>query len=314
MKIKMLCREPENFSSECFEILNQKVSLTVESMSQYKFDEIAKQYDALLVRFNTMVDSKVMGDNSKVKAIVSPTTGLDHIDLQAANKFGVSVYSLKGERDFLDNVSGTAELTIGLMITVVRRIPASMESVKSYIWKQHDFRGMQLRGKTLGILGFGRLGTMVSKVALAMNMNVFVFDPYVNHFPPNIKVSKDMNELLAHSDIITLHASLNDETIHLISDQQIEKMKQNVVIINTARGGLIDTNALLNGLKSGKIGAAALDVLEGENLVYENNHPLIDYAKKNQNLIITPHIGGATNESVKQADLFLLSKFLKNVS
>lgn len=310
----MLCREPENFSSECFEILNQKVSLTVESMSQYKFDEIARQYDVLLVRFNTMVNSKVMDNNSNVKTIISPTTGLDHIDLQAAKNFGVSVFSLRGERDFLDSVSGTAELAIGLMISVVRKIPTSMESVKSYLWKQHNYRGMQLRGKTLGIVGFGRLGSMVSKVALAMNMNVFVFDPYVNHFPPYINVCRSMDELLTQSDIISLHAPLNDETKHIISDRQIEKMKQNVVIVNTARGGLINTNALLDGLKSGKIGAAALDVLEGENLVYENNHPLIDYAKKNANLIITPHIGGATNESVKQADLFLLNKFLKNIS
>jgi D-3-phosphoglycerate dehydrogenase len=305
----MLCPEPESFSKEGLEYASKNVDLTCKSLTKKQFDNIAHNYDVLLIRFNTVIGKSILNSNSKVKVIISPTTGLDHIDLEMAKRNKVKVYHLKGQKRFLKEISGTAELTIGLMLSLLRKIPQSFEAVKSSKWEPGPFRGNEVSKKKLGVVGCGRLGTKVSRVAVALGMNVFAYDPYISRLPAKVKQVKSLTELLSMVDILTIHVPLLPKTKHLISTKEVKLMKNEVVIINTSRGSIISTQALLYGLKKGKIKSAAIDVMENECNIGEFGHVLIDYANKHDNLLITPHIGGATYESVEKTDLFILKKY-----
>ena len=309
--IRMLCPEPESFSKKGLEFAGQNVDLTATPLTQQQFENLAPDYDVLLVRFNTKVGESILGINSKVKAILSPTTGLDHIDLKATKRHRVKVHHLQGEKRFLKGVSGTAELTIALMLSVLRKVPQSFEAVKSGSWEQGPYRGIEVAGKTLGVVGCGRLGSKVSRVGVALGMDVIAYDPYITRFPSGIKEKKSLAGLLSEADIVTVHLPLLPETRHMIASREITQMKDGVVIVNTSRGSIIATQPLLDGLESGKIAAAALDVLEGEHEIESSGHPLIQYASAHKNLMITPHIGGATFESVEKTDLLILNNYFK---
>ena len=311
--IKMLCPEPDSFSQKGLDFASTFSDLTALQLSQNEFNKIATNYDAILIRFNTKVDSIILEKESKIRAILSPTTGLDHIDLKSASQNGVKVFHLREEKEFLKTISGTAELAIGLMLSIMRKIPQSFNSVKDGFWQASNFRGNELTGKTLGIIGCGRLGSKVSIMAYAIGMNVIAFDPYISKFPKGVQSKKTQFDVFFEADIISFHVPLNDETNHLISINEINQMKEGVVIINTSRGAIIETSSLINGLKNAKVSAAAIDVIEDEHLFLSKKHPLVKYASSNNNLIITPHIGGATFESVEKTDIFILKNYEKEL-
>ena len=231
----------------------------------------------------------------------------------ALKKYGIKVFHLRGQRRFLKEVSGTAELTIGLMLAVLRKIPQSFTAVKSNSWLPGPYRGNEVAGKTIGIVGCGRLGSKVARVAVALGMNVIAYDPYISRFPAAVISKKSLQCVLKESDIITLHVPLLPDTRYMIDSKEITQMKDSVVLLNTSRGSIIATQPFLDGLKSGKIAAAALDVIEGEHEIESSSHPLIQYASEHNNLLITPHIGGATFESVEKTDLFILDKYFREL-
>ena len=311
--IKMLCPEPGSFSEKGLDYARTFSDLTAVKLSQHEFNKLAPDYDVILIRFNTIIGPDILGKNSNIKAILSPTTGLDHIDLEAVNRQKVKVFHLRGETKFLKTISGTAELTIGLMLSIVRKIPESFDSVKEGFWQPGKFRGHELSGKTLGIIGCGRLGSKVSRAAIALGMNVIAYDPFISRFPSGVKSKKNQSDILCEADIVSLHVPLLPETNNLISQNEISNMKNGVVLINTSRGAIIETKSLIKSLRNGKVAAAAVDVIENENLLLGKNHPLVLYALENKNLIITPHIGGATFESVEKTDLFILMKYEKEL-
>ena len=311
MQIKILCPEPNSFSQKGLDYARDFAQLTAKTMSQSEFEKIAPQFDVVLVRFNTKVGSNIFGKESNIRAVISPTTGLDHIDMKSAKLNGINVFHLRGKKRFLKGVSGTAELSIGLMLSVMRKIPQSFSAVKGGMWQPGPFRGNEVAGKTLGVIGCGRLGSKVCKTGVALGMKVVAFDPYIKRFPSGVKAMKTQRDLLNQADIVSLHVPLSDETRHLISDLEISQMKKGVIIINTSRGAILKTSALLEGLSSEHVSAAALDVLEDELLMKGDLHPLVEYACKFDNLLITPHIGGATFESVEMTDLFILRKYFK---
>ena len=312
--LKMLCPEPDSFSQSGLDFAGTIADLTAVKLTQSEFNQHASKYDAVLIRFNTKVSSDLLNKKSNLKAIISPTTGLDHIDITAAKNNGVQVFHLYGEKKFLKTISGTAELTIGLMISILRKIPQSFDSVKEGIWDAGLFRGNELSGKTLGIIGCGRLGTKVSRAAIALGMKVVSFDPFISRFPAGVISKRSQSEVFLEADIVSLHVPLLPETIHLIGEDEINQMKNGVVIINTSRGAIIESQSLISGLKKGKVSSAAVDVIENEHSSLRKDHPFIKYAKKYDNLIITPHIGGATFESVENTDLFILRKFEKELT
>jgi len=308
---RILCPEPSSFSAAGLDFARLYASVSSREMGQKEFEREASAYDVVLVRFNTLVGEEVM-QGGHLKAVLSPTTGLDHIDLDAARRHKVRVYHLRGQTKFLKKVSATAELTVALILAIERHLPQAFEAVKRCCWHPGPFRGREVSGKTLGVIGCGRLGSKVARVSLALGMRVVVFDPHIQRLPAGVERAPSLHHLLEHSDVITLHVPLGPETRHMIGRQELDRLKAGAVLINTSRGAIVDSQALLVALKAKKLSAAALDVIEDEDLVVQGRHSLIDYARDHDNLLITPHIGGATFESVEKTDLFILSRYFKD--
>lgn len=310
--MKVLCPRPDSFSSEGLHYASSYLDLTAQFMTQDELEASAPFYDAILTRFELNINRKILSA-PKLTYVICPTTGLDHIDLVAAAEFGVKTYHLKGQRQFLDSITGTAEHTLGLILCLLRSIPAAHNSVLNGSWSQEVFRGTELSNKTIGIVGSGRLGAHLAHVCLALRMEVITYDPYVYNLPEGIQRCESLEALLQASDIVSLHIPLNSDTHHLIDTHELSLMRPDSVLINTSRGGIVNSSSLLRALKLKHIKGAALDVLENEDQVRSGiPSPLIEYARNNSNLIITPHIGGSTFDSVRKTDFFVLDAFLKD--
>ncbi len=253
------------------------------------------EYDGYVTSLRVRVDKEFLDRAARLKAVFTPSTGLDHIDLAYAREKGVTVFGMKNDRAYLDSITATAEMGLGLLLGVIRKIPWSFQAALSGEWARDRFLGTQLSGKTMGILGYGRLGTIMASYAKALRMRVLacdivpITDPAVEQVP--------FEALMERSDVISLHVHLNDQTRGIIDAAAIARMKPGVVIINTSRGGVIDEEALLLALLRGHVGAAGLDVIDGEWREDLINHPLIRYAASHQNLLISPHTGGVAFEA-----------------
>ncbi|MBR9921794.1 MAG: hydroxyacid dehydrogenase [Bacteroidetes bacterium] len=275
----------------------------------------AEEYEALIVSIGIPIDQEVFDAARSLKYIVSPTTGLNHIDMETAHSRRIKVISLKGESDFLANIQSTSELTWGLLLSLIRQIPAAAESVNDGNWHRERFLGMELNGHTLGILGYGRLGRIVAGYGLAFGMKVVVCDTnaaQVENLPDGIQAT-DLKTLLAESDVLSLHIDYKAENHHFISEEVLQQTKPGLILLNTARGEVVDEAALLKYLKSGHLKGAALDVLEGDSS-WEGKvgpHPLIEYSREHKNLLISPHIGGYAWESIYRTRSFIIDKFFE---
>ncbi len=249
----------------------------------------------------------------RLRFIVTPSTGLDHIDLVAATELGKEVISLKGETDFLGSITATAEQAWGLLLAAVRMIPAGHAAAVRGDWGRDRFRGRQLSGKTLGVLGYGRLGRIVADYGRAFRMRVIACeaDPMVK-FPPDV-APVNFGTLLRESDVISIHIHLSEENRHLFGRSAFSQMKPGAVVVNTSRGAIIDEAALLDALASGRVSAAGLDVIDGEWEPDLNAHPVICYAREHPNVVVSPHVGGVTFESQGAAFRFVAEKASKRV-
>jgi D-3-phosphoglycerate dehydrogenase len=257
-------------------------------------------FDVYLASLHVRLDGETIDAATRLKAIVTPSTGLDHIDLAAAERRGIAVLSLRDDKEFLNSLTATAELTWALLLCVVRRLPWAVQAAHSGDWARDRFRGHQLSGKTLGIIGDGRLGSMVAEFGKAFRMRVIATD--VTHRPAASGVAMmPLPELLAQADVISIHVHLTDQTRGMIGREQLARMKPGAVLINTSRGAIVDEQALLAALNSGALLGAGLDVIDGEWRPDLAQHPSIQYAATHQNLVISPHIGGVTHESQRMA-------------
>jgi D-3-phosphoglycerate dehydrogenase len=263
--------------------------------------------DVLWVRLRHRIDAEVFNAAPTLRIVASPTTGLDHIDLDEAARRGIQVLSLRGEHEFLKDVRATAELTIGLMLALLRRIPAATRDVEAGHWNRDAFKGNEIRGKTIGIVGYGRLGKLVARYLAAFGANLVASDPNVGSNDDQVQMLP-LQELLRLADIVTVHVSFSDDTRGLIDIHALSSMKPGALLINTSRGALIDSNALLSSLADGHLGGAALDVLTGESALGVAHLPLVEYARDHDNLLITPHIGGCTHESMEATETFLAER------
>ena len=230
-----------------------RTNLTPEELVQ-----IIPDYDALVVRSSTKVTRQVIEAGKKLKVIGRAGVGIDNIDVDAATEKGIIVLNAPE-----GNTISAAEHAIALMTSLARNIPAADRSLKSGEWKRSSFMGVELYKKTLGVIGMGRIGSEVIKRAQAMRMEVLAYDPYISESrAEKLGVTlATLEEVLRRSDFITLHAPLTGDTKHMIGKAEIAMMKDGVRIINCARGGLIDEEALYEALKSGKVAGAAIDVL-----------------------------------------------------
>ena len=310
MRIRVLNSEPAGYSCEALRVLREFADVDAIACDRQQLIERIGSYDGLIVRLGHRVDSEVMAAAPRLKFIATATTGLNHIDLREAARRKIDVISLRGERAFLDTIHATAEHTWALLLALIRRLPHAVRSVHDGAWDRDLFIGSELHGKTLGIVGCGRLGSKAAGYGLAFGMRVLAHDPHLKDWREGI-ASVSLERLAHESDVISLHVPSNDETAGMIGASFLANMKPGAVLINTARGEVVDEAALLSALKDGKIGGAALDVLCAENAgtpgwVCSDN--LVKYSQRHQNLIITPHIGGATPESMEKTEIYIAQK------
>ena len=262
--------------------------------------EIPK-YDGLMVRSRTKVITDIVNAGAKgnLKVIGRAGIGVDNFDIQTAAKHGIKVVNAP-----TGTTHSVAELAFGLMIAASRSIPQADHSMKQGLWEKKAFKGVELYGKTLGIIGIGRIGTELGKRALAFHMNVLAYDKYIQKSPA-AKISMiSLDKLLKESDYISLHIPFVKEEGATIKEHDFEKMKDGVIIINCARGGVVDEQALLKYLNNGKVRAVALDVYATEPPTFKElvNHPKV---------ICTPHIGASTKEGQLRAGLICAEQMVK---
>ena len=249
------------------------------------------EYDALIVRGQTRVTSAVMDAASKLKVIGRAGVGVDNIDLDAAKKRNITVVNAPAS-----TTVAVAELAIGLLLAIARDIPRADGSMKQGQWIKKQFEGAELNGKTLGIIGFGRIGIEVARRANAFGMNVIIYDPNASEHELEHGNAEpvSLQDLFAWSDFVSLHLPLNVHTRDLIGPMAFSQMRDGVRIISTARGGIIDESALLAALNSGKVAGAGLDVFEKE-------PPGLTELVAHPRVIATPHIGAQTVEAQSRA-------------
>ncbi|MFL5733353.1 MAG: hydroxyacid dehydrogenase [Chloroflexia bacterium] len=309
MRPKILVAESAGFSPEAVEVLRRAGDVTLADLDRDGLLGAVGETDALCVRLRNRIDGEVMDAAPLLTVIASLSTGLNHVDLEEAERRGIRVVSLKGESDFLKDIRATAELTVGLVLTLARHLPGAVEHALEGGWNRDLFKGHELYGKTAGIVGYGRLGRIVARYLRAFDMRVLTADPYVE--PSSVEEGVRLvalPELLAEADLVSLHVSYSGETHDMIGRREFEAMREGAWFVNTARGELVDESALLEALKSGRLAAAALDVLCEERSTGMGQHPLVAYAREHDNLIITPHIGGCTQESMEKTEIFLAEK------
>ena len=250
--------------------------------------EIIPLADVAITRSSTDVDQAFLDNAHKIKSVVRAGVGVDNVDIEGCSKKGIVVMNVPTA-----NTIAAVELTMAHMLSCVRQFPYAHNNLKlDRVWRRQDWYGTELKDKKLGIIGFGNIGSRVAKRAKAFEMDVLAYDPYIDSrkaTDADISYTKNFEDILA-CDIITIHTPKNKETLGMIDKSEIAKMKDGVVLINCARGGLFNEDALLQGLKSGKIHMAGIDVFNKEPAI---DHPFLDL----DNVTVTPHLGANTRES-----------------
>jgi D-3-phosphoglycerate dehydrogenase / 2-oxoglutarate reductase len=309
MKPNILITECSEFGADALDRLRQVGNPILADLDRDDLLLAVCDADILWVRLRHRIDAEIMAVAPQLRLIATPTTGLNHIDLKAAENLGVGVLSLRGETEFLKEIPATAELTVALMLTLLRHVPAAVNDVDGGGWNRDSFKGRDLHGKTVGIVGFGRLGQMVARLLKPFGVRLLATDRHAEANPSDADCLRlPFVQLLREADIVSLHVNLCPETTGFFGTEQFAQMKKGAWFINTARGELVDETALLDALRSGQLAGAALDVLRNESSAGMGNHPLVIHARENPNVIITPHIGGCTKESMEKTELFLAEK------
>ncbi|NQU74792.1 MAG: phosphoglycerate dehydrogenase [Planctomycetes bacterium] len=271
----------------------QQKGVAFDNKAGIKPEELARiigQYDGIIIRSATKLTAEALANSGSLKAIVRAGVGVDNVDLVAATTKGIIVMNTPG-----GNTISTAELAIALMMALSRKIVPAAVSVREGLWDRKKYEGTQLAGKSLGIIGLGRIGRSVAARAVAMEMKVLGYDPLLSAdaAPDGVEFVQDVNDLYERADYITVHVPRTESTRGMISKEQFERMKPTVRLINAARGGIIDEAALLAALEQGKVAGAALDV-------YTEEPPASEVLKKllsHPNVLAVPHLGASTEEA-----------------
>ncbi|MBX3063367.1 MAG: hypothetical protein KF726_10360 [Anaerolineae bacterium] len=295
---------PDNLDKAGLNILNATSGVTIQAAPKMSREEVLAAIpnaDALIIRSATKVDAAMMDAAPKLKIIGRAGVGVDNVDLAAATERNIPVMNAPD-----GNTIATAELAMGLMLSLARHIPQAHGSLVAGNWDRKSFTGIELRKKTLGIVGFGRVGRAVAKRALAFEMTVIAYDPFVSA-ETGAALGVEMatlDDLYARADFITLHALVTGDNYRMINAESIAKMKKGVRLVNAARGTLIDDAALAQAIKDGKVAGAAVDVYEEE--PPPANHPLIGLP----GVIDTPHLGASTIEAQDEVALQIVATVL----
>lgn len=305
--------EPDRYPARALEILRPLGDVTQRTEST-PIAHFVATVDALIIRLQFLINKDFLAQAPHLKVISTATTGLDHIDLKATEQRNITVLSLRGETDFLRTVTATAEHTWGLLLALLRHIPQAHQAVVSGDWNRNKFFGHELQGRTLAIVGLGRIGQMVARYGLAFQMRVIAHDPFQIQWLPGVERMHDLPDLLSQADVLSIHVPLSDETKHLISRNEFAALKSGAIVLNTSRGAILDEAVLLENLENGRLAGAALDVIHDE---YSPSSGLrnrtIHYAATHDNLLLTPHLGGATHDSLEKVEMFMAEKLARHL-
>lgn len=273
-----------------------------DGISREELLNIIDQYDALIVRSVTQVDEELISRGKKLKVVGRAGNGIDNIDVDVCTRYGVIVANTPDS-----NTISAAEQTISLLLSSVRNTAWASSYLKEVKWDRKPFRGVELYGKTVGIVGLGRIGSMVATRLKAFNMRVLAYDPYIadQRFERfGVEKVETLEELMRQVDFLTVHTPRNEETMHMIDEKMFELAKPGIRIVNCARGGIIKEEAIIKGLESGKIASAGLDVFEKEPA---ENNPLFKF----NNVVVTPHLGADTFEAQKRVGETIAEQVIK---
>jgi D-3-phosphoglycerate dehydrogenase len=307
--LRILNAEPSGYSDTARAILRGLGELDEIELDRQDLIGRLPDYDVLIVRLAHSVDRELLSRTDRLKAVVSATTGLDHIDVSFAESRGVRVLSLRGEHEFLSSVSSTAEHAWALLLALVRKVPSAVQHVLSGGWERDRFRGIELQGMRLGLMGLGRVGTIVARYGLAFGMDVTAYDPAPRAWLDGVRPVDTLVDLAAVSDVLSIHVPLNDTTNGIVDRDILSRLPPGSFLINTARAQIVDSPALLDALESGHLAGAALDVLDRErDESGRRADRLIGYSRSGGNLIITPHLGGATVQAMERTEVFMAEK------
>jgi len=258
-------------------------------LSDRELVDLIRQFSALVVRSQTKVTADILNAGTKLRVVGRAGVGVDNVDVETATRRGVVVLNAPG-----GNTVSTAEHAFSLLLSVARKIPQADANVRDKKWDKKNFEGVELYNKTLGIIGMGRIGSELSRRAIAFGMRVVAYDPYLSATRARslqVELVDDIDDLLTSADFISLHTPLTAETRHLLDFARLQKTKRGVRVVNCARGGLIDEEALARALQDRHVAGAALDVFETEPL------PIDSPLRSAPNLILTPHLGASTSEA-----------------
>jgi len=270
-------------------------------LDEARLIECIPNYDALIVRSKTRVTQPVITAATRLRAIGRAGIGVDNVDVAAATERGIVVFNTPDA-----NATTTAELTLAHLLSLSRHLPQADRSVRQNEWQPARYSGVELAGKTIGIIGFGTIGRLVARRCVGLKMQVLAYDPFVapEIMEESAAEPSELATLLANSDYVTLHCPLTDKTRHLIDAARLSTMKRGARIINCARGGLVDEAALVDALKSGHIAGAALDV-------YENEPPKDSPLLTLDNVVLTPHLGASTEEAQQAVSVTIAQNLIR---
>jgi D-3-phosphoglycerate dehydrogenase / 2-oxoglutarate reductase len=298
--MRVLVAEP--LAEEGIRKLREELTVDVlTDLKRQQFLDAIPEYDAVIVRSATQIDKEAIERGWRLKVVGRAGIGLDNIDVEAATRRGILVVNAPQS-----NVLSAAEHTLALLLAMARRIPAADASLRSGKWERNKFMGVELHGKTIGIVGMGRIGTLVAQRAQAFGMRVVVYDPYVSESRAGklgITLAPALEDLCRESDFISIHLPKTSETRGLLGDKAFAAMKRGVRIVNTARGGIVDEEALLQAHEEGIVAGAAFDVFEKEP---PGKHPFFD----NPYFVVTPHLGASTEEAQEKAGTSIAEQVL----
>lgn len=299
---RILGYQPENLS-----LLHASFDVIELDDPRQDTDQILADAEVLFAPLGFQVDADRIRRCPKLRVVVSNTTGVPHIDMNECRRRRIAVCALHDEQEFLESVTATAEHTIGLMMAVWRRIPAAHAAASNGCWDRRPWSAPRMLSRMrLGLVGYGRLGRRVARAGIALGMRVAYYDPYVPGGTDSLLA------LAAQSDVLSLHAPVTEETRRLISRPVLEALPDGAIVINTARGELLDTDALIDLIEKGHIAGAGLDAVAGE---YDPGFSdtfaesrLARYARQSDRLILTPHIGGSTVDAWRETERRVIEK------
>lgn len=300
----MKCLITEKISDEGIELLKKEftVDFAYDKNAQ-EIKEIIGEYDIFLVRAETQIDKEMIDSGKNLKVIGMAGIGLNHIEVEYAKSKGIKIFNVPD-----GSIISVAELTMALILASVRKLYGAVSATKNGEWDKTGYTGNLLDGKTIGILALGKIGFRVAELCQAFNMEVIAFDPYLNQEIAdkiNVKLLP-LKEVLSNSDIISIHTPLTKETYHMLGEKEIDLMKDGSYLFNLGRGGIVDEKVLYNALRSGKLAAAAVDVMENEPPQEEDQKLL-----KLDNFMATCHIGAGTEEAQAYISISLANQVIE---